>query len=360
MSAAESLIPELEDVIQHGSREKRANTLKRITSLFVNGASGYNEDHVDLFDSVFGLLIAEIEAKARAELSRRLAPVANAPTQVVRQLAKDDDIAIAGPMLMRSGRLQDADLVDIAKNKSQAHLLAISGRISIGEAVTDVLVKRGDREVARNVADNQRARLSETSFSALVKRAEADGVLAEKVGQRPDIPAHLFRELLMQATEVVQKRLLIKAKPETAAEIRRVLAEVSAEIGGAAAARDYTEAQRNVLALRQAGSFGEAELTNFAKAGRYEETVASLSLLCGIAIDVADRLLGGDRVDPVLILCKAAGFGWPTVRAIMTARPGKQGTSTQGLDEAYANFEKLSLSTAQRVVRFWQVRQSQD
>jgi len=38
------------------------------------------------------------------------------------------------------------------------------------------------------------------------------------------------------------------------------------------------------------------------------------------------------------------------------ARPSGQGTSSQGLDTAYANFERLSVTTAQRVMRFWQAR----
>jgi len=42
------------------------------------------------------------------------------------------------------------------------------------------------------------------------------------------------------------------------------------------------------------------------------------------------------------------------------ARPTARGTSTAALDAAFANFEKLSASTAQRVVRFWQVRQPED
>ena len=66
--------------------------------------------------------------------------------------------------------------------------------------------------------------------------------------------------------------------------------------------------------------------------------------------------MGGDRPDPVLILCKSAGWGWPTVRAIIMARPGGKGASSQALDAAYSNFERLSPATAQRVVRFWQVR----
>ena len=48
-----------------------------------------------------------------------------------------------------------------------------------------MLVKRGDREVISNVADNHHARLSETGLSTLVKRAEGDGELAEKVASGP-------------------------------------------------------------------------------------------------------------------------------------------------------------------------------
>jgi hypothetical protein len=49
-----------------------------------------------------------------------------------------------------------------------------------------------------------------------------------------------------------------------------------------------------------------------------------------------------------------------TARAIIAARPGGKGSSNQALEAAFANFEKLSASTAQRVVRFWQVRQPEN
>ena len=219
-----------------------------------------------------------------------------------------------------------------------------------------MLVRRGDHEVARRVAENRGARFSDDSFSKLVGRAEKDGVLAEKVGLRPDIPPRLFRDLLLKATEVVQQRLFASAKPETQAEIRRVLAKVSNEVGARAAPRDYSAAQRAVEALRREGKLDEAALVDFAKKAQYEETIAALASLCSVPIEVVDRLMGGDRPDPVLILCKSAGWGWPTVKAIIMARPGGQGTSSQGLDAAYANFDRLSPTTAQRVMRFWQVR----
>jgi uncharacterized protein (DUF2336 family) len=355
MASPASLIPELEDVLQHGSPERRVLTLQRITSLFLAGASQFNEDHVRVFDDVFGCLIAEIESKARAELSNRLAPVGNAPVQVVRKLATDDDISVAGPMLKQSRRLDETDLVDIAKTKSQAHLLAISNRTGIAEPVTDVLVKRGDRDVVRSVAQNRDAKLSDGGFSALVDRAEQDVDLAEKVGQRPDIPPKLFRDLLCKATEVVQQRLLASAKPETQAEISRVLAKVSTEVAKAGP-RDFTAARCAIETLRQEGKLGEAQLVEFAKAGNYEETVVALAQLSNVPIEVVDRLMSGERPDPVLILCKAAGWGWQTARAVIVSRPGTKTVSSQTLDNAFANFERLSPATAQRVMRFWQTR----
>ena len=355
MGAPASLLPELEDVVQHGSAEKRAETLRRITSLFLDGAPNFNDDHIALFDDVMGCLIEEIEAKVLAELSHRLAPVAHPPAGVVRALAGNDDIAVAAPLL-REGRLPDPDLLHIAETKGQAHLLALSARKGISEALSDILIARGDREVSRAIAKNAEARLSENAFSTLVKRAEQDNILAERVGLRTDIPPRLFRQLLMQASEVVQTRLLAQARPETQAEIRRILQKVTDEVGAAAAPRNYTAALATVRALHKERKLTEADIADYAKTGRYEETIAALATMCSVPVEVVDRLMSGERADPVLILARAAGFGWPTVEAIINARPGTS-PSPQVLDAARENFDRLTAATAQRVVRFWQVRQ---
>ncbi len=355
MAVPTSLLPELEDVVQHGSPEKRAETLRRVTSLFLDGAAAFGHEHVALFDDVIGCLIEQIETKALAELARRLAPVANAPTGVVHTLAENDDIAVAGPVL-RQARLADPKLTQIAATKGQAHLLALSTRAGVSEALSDILVTRGDREVARSIATNHKARLSDNAFTTLVEHAEQDNVLAEKVGLRTDIPPRLFRQLLMQASDVVQKRLLAKAKPDTRNEIRRILAKVTDEVAAKAAPRNYTAALAAVRALHKERKLTEADIAEFARSGRYEETIAALATLCAVPVEVVDRLISGERADPVLILARAAGFGWSTVREIIIARPGPK-PSSQTLDAAYENFERLTAATAQRVVRFWQVRQ---
>ena len=216
MSAHVSHIPELDDLIERGSPGKRATTLARMTAFFLDGASRFNDDHVRLFDVVFSRLIGEIESTARTELSRRLAPVGKAPIETVRRLAHDDDIAVAGPLLERADRLSDADLADIAASKGQAHLLAICARNRIAPPVTDVLLRRGDREVVHRLAENRGARLSDEGFCTLIERAKTDGVLAEKVLLRSDVPPRLFHDLLLTAADAVQRRLIASAIPARA------------------------------------------------------------------------------------------------------------------------------------------------
>jgi uncharacterized protein (DUF2336 family) len=170
-----------------------------------------------------------LDGKARAALAGRLAPVENAPAGTVRRLALDEDIAVAGPILMQSARLTTGDLVAIAKIKSQAHLSAIAGRAQLGEFVTDALLQNGDGAVVHAVAGNAGACVSESGFSILLQRAEKNGSLAEMVGLRPDIPLQPFRKLLLRASEVVRWRLLAAAPPERQIEIRRMLSLIANE-----------------------------------------------------------------------------------------------------------------------------------
>ena len=330
--------------------------VKRIAGLFADGASQFNAEHVDVFDDILCRLAPDIDAKARAELAERFAQIGNAPPKLMRKLASDDDISVAGPVLRQSSRLKDGDLVEIAGTKGQAHLAAIADRAAPAEAVTDVLAQRGDALVLQSLADNPQARLSEKAFAALVRRAAGDDDLAETVGRRRDIPAALFRDLLVRATAGVQQRLLATVRSDAPETTAREPDKVASDIARAAPGRDYSAVQNAVLEMQKTGKLGEGELAALANDKKYDETVAALSLLCGVPIEVADRLMAGDRPDPVLILCKAAGHGWPTVRSIIMARPRARAGSAQMLEAAFRNFEKLSGATAQRVVRFWQVR----
>src|SRR5262245_25972874 len=114
--------------IRNGSRMRRQEMLRQVTDLFVIGARQCTDEHVAFFDHVITRLAVDIEISARALLATRLAPIPNAPYGVIRKLAVDDSVEVAGPVLSQSQRLDDESLIEVVTTKSQEHLLAISVR----------------------------------------------------------------------------------------------------------------------------------------------------------------------------------------------------------------------------------------
>jgi Uncharacterised protein conserved in bacteria (DUF2336) len=82
-----------------------------------------------------------------------------------------------------------------------------------------------------------------------------------------------------------------------------------------------------------------------------------LSAMSGVKIGTLDRLISGDRYDPILIAGKTIGLEWATVRALILLRLGPNRTaSPTDLETARVNYARLMPSTAERVVEFWKAR----
>jgi uncharacterized protein (DUF2336 family) len=357
MTTQASLIDELERALAVGSNAQSNEMMSRITDLFMAGANRYSEDQVDLFDEVIAKLARAIEAKARAKLSIRLADVSTAPAGVVRMLAFDDDIDVAWPILKDSERLDESDLLANANSKSQQHLAAISKRRSLSEAVTDVLVSRGNRDVVHSVVRNTGARFSDAGFRLLVKRSSSDEALAMQVGARRDLPRQHFLRLLEQASATVRSRLAAE-NPTAAAAVEGVLTEV---VGGIRTetrkiSSEYATAATEVGKLKQEGHLGEAEVYKFARENRFEEAAVALSMICSVELDAVERALQDRGHEIALILAKLAGFSSTTAKAILLLKTADRGISAQDLDNALRTYEKLQLETARRVLGFYLTR----
>src|ERR1700722_2983641 len=308
MTVATSLIPGLDEIVRHGDPKRRAEAAQRISELFLHGAAHFRPDHVDLFDGFLIDLVPHTESAARASLAERLSVLANAPRKLVGQLAREDEISIAGPLLRRSPVIDDHALIEIARMRGQSHLLAISERSTLSPDLTDVIVRRGDRDTVRRAAGNAGALFSPAGYSTLIKRAGHDGVLTLAVGQRADISAPQLKDLLAGSIDIVRRRLFEVVKPARQADIKQAMSEISGVPERVESRRDFAPAQRTILALHGAGELNEGALLGFAKAHKYEESIAALSALSGVKIATLDRLISGDRHDPILIVGKAAGL----------------------------------------------------
>ena len=94
-TAGQTIVDEIETAIG-GSAAKCIETARRVTDLFLASAGRFGGEQVELFDSVLERLVKAIEQHAivdisarmaLAEISAQLAPIAQAPPSVIRQLA---------------------------------------------------------------------------------------------------------------------------------------------------------------------------------------------------------------------------------------------------------------------------------
>lgn len=351
------MIDELNDALSGKATERRGAMLLRMADLFAFGSGGFSSDQLRVFDDVFTSLVANIEIAARAALAQRLAVIPNAPQTVSQMLAFDDNIGVAGAMLEQSKQLTSEWLTDAARIKSQDHLLAISRRAELDESVTDILIDRGIRPVVLSTARNPGARISDAGYTNLLKRTDGDDEMTFCVGLRGDIPrAHLLK-LMAKASQAVRAKLAA-ANPALSGVVQETVADVASQIQvqTGAMSRSYQAAQEFIEELRTAGRLAESDIANFAKAGQFEETTAALAALCRLPIDIVERAMVQDRPETVLIIAKAIGISWPTVKAILKLRGAGLGVSPHQLEQCLGTFSRLKSSTARQVVDFQRKR----
>lgn len=353
-----NLIDELESILTSKNVSQRATVLRRVTDLFVVGSGRFSGDQVELFDEVMGKLLENVERDARAQFGSRLAKLSDAPLNTIRNLALDDAIEVAGPILQRSERLDQSTLVEAARIKGQSHLLAISGRKVLVEAVTDILVERGNQAVTSHTASNSGAQFSDFGASCLVGKALYDRNLALSIWSRPDIPRQHLVKLFSDASDALRNQL-VEADPRRAELIKTAVAEASDRIQAKARADsgDFAEARSYVGSLYLAGKLNEAQLHAFANEGSFDKVTAALSLMCDLAIGAVERAFVQQQTDQILVMARAIDLSWVSTVALLLLQAGVNGSSRQQLDQCFANFSKLQPKTAQMALQFYRMRE---
>jgi uncharacterized protein (DUF2336 family) len=357
MGLTKSYLEDLDDAILRGTEQSRTRALWHATDLLIKGR--YSDEEILTFGKVIGRLADEIEVAVRAQLSERLAHFDGAPINVIRKLAFDDAIEVAGPVLESSDRLDEETLIANAATKSQAHLLAISRRKSIGESVTDVLVTRGDQVVVNAVAGNAGARFSGSSLLHMVKRAEGDSILAEQLGLRKDVPRHLFQQLIAKASDDVRERLAHE-RPEMCEQIGSSVVDVTGTLQSmfGPASRSHFVAKRLVTAQYRQGNLNEDSIAGYARAHRIEEVTIAMSLLCTLPIDVIERALVDRSREMLLMLTKALDFSWNTTMALLFLGAKEHRITARELSDLEREFGRLNVATSRSVLSFYRSRKN--
>ncbi len=350
MTSVSAVLSELDSALLSQTEAKAADTVARVTDMFVTVAAACSDDQLGVFDVVIGRLAARVGPRARLDLSERLAELARAPRGVIRQLALDD-IAIARPVLTRSTLLGEHDLITVAAEKGQDHMLAITERPDLSANVTDYLVVKGDRVITHALASNLTALFSGRGMSLMVTRAISDEALQSALGERSDIPDPLKTNLSNAIRDSARRRIMARPVP-AALTIAQMPGD--ADLPGEA---DLRRAAIQMIEEMQAtGKLTEAVLAGLAASGKTDHTVLALSALAKISVSAAEQAINGADRDACLVIGKAMNWDWATIKALLSARPAAD-QLPHLVDRARANYEALSATTATRVLQFMRVKE---
>jgi hypothetical protein len=302
------------------SRRERQCLLRAVADMFL-AAPVRSGAETALFDDIMDMVLADVEPRARRELAERLAALDAPPQRTLRRLA-GDEIDVAEPVLRHSPALDDDDLEPIARRDSEPHLLAIAGRKSLSERLTDVLVSHGNANVAGVLAGNDGARLSAGGFSILARHAAANDNVLDLLIMRRDLPDKIATELLPMLAKSMRVRI-DKLDLELTDEVARgLVGEARTRLvdrlrSSASPARPL----QVLVELIDGGDlrFGEAVI-ELADADHLVDIAALLARRLRLRSDLVITNLFAVDVTLAMLMCRAAGLDPNAFSAVLRLR----------------------------------------
>ena len=207
-------------------------------------------------------------------------------------------------------------------------------------------------------AGNAGAKFSDFGYATLIQRSEGDSELAVCLWSRPEIPRRHLVKLFADASEAVRARF-VEANRNRADLIRDMAAAASErfQAEGRERSETYKAAHATVQALHDAGELSEERLAAFARADQFDETAIALSFMMDLPIGMIERTLVQEQTDQVLIMSRALGLSWNTVKALLRLAAEPKGISPGELEQLHLRFTRLAAGTASTAIQFYRLRE---
>ena len=172
--------------------------MRNMAKLFQHVVDRCDDEQIAKYDEVLCQLADVVEAEARADVAKLLAPLGRAPGSVVIKLA-NDEIEVAGPLLEFSSVLSDDDLIEIVKGQSDQHSFANAGRNPVTDRVGSEIAECASSDAIVRLVENQNAQIGQKTGTVLIARAESDKSIAQSLHNRKNVNWQEVHALLSAA-----------------------------------------------------------------------------------------------------------------------------------------------------------------
>jgi uncharacterized protein (DUF2336 family) len=328
--------------------------------IYVDGAP-LNPREMDIATDILRKLVREAETAVRQRMSERLAKDPRAPRDLVVALATDDEILVARPILTMSAALRDKDLIDIVRQKTRQHQIAVAARAQLSEAVSATVAESGSADVVAELLKNPSAKIADATFVYLAERSKNETELQAPLLRREDLPGEIAAR--MYAWVATELKTYIETKYKVApqvldgsliASLEEVAAEHQPEIS-------WNDAELQLAdAIRAERINDPAVLVRLLKSGHVSLFEALFARYLGIGIRLARRIIYQPDGRALAVACRAAGIERPVFAALLDLvqpPPAAAKEAAPAERSAVALFRRITSHECLDVISRWKRRE---
>lgn len=354
MASAQGEYGQLVSLAKDRAKHSRRLLVENVADLFVSKEGRLSDRERSLMSDILGKLISDVEGDVRRQLSLQLARLPEVPKDLVVRLA-NDEVDIAGPILMRSRVLQDADLLEIVKRRGHEHRLVIAMREGLGETVADALVEFGEEDVIDALINNHDAMISRQAMDYLVEESKRLDRFQEPLLHRPDLPAELAYRMYWWVSASLRKYILSEFDIDEGLVDQLIQQSATVAIDTPVPALSETEELADTLMRK--GELTERFMVQALRAGRVSLFVAGLARLCDIDKTSMHRIVFDAEGAALVVAWRACGFERQSFAAVylLTREAHDDGKTSDPnvLTDMLELFDSTTTERARAAVKYW-------
>lgn len=338
------------------SAQGRETLYRTLWDFFEQRSGMLTQAERDLMTDILRQLSREIEMTIRVELSKRLAAQPGACRELARILA-DDQIEVAFPILMESRVLQDVDLIEIVRERTQQHRLAVAMRADISGDVCTALVDCADDEVTVAMLRNTSAQIGAGLYERLSEQSRGSEILQEPLLGRPDLPAAVARRMFAWVSAALRHFIVGRFQLDTDAIDDTISQSLTATSQVAVEEPLTSPAETMVERLAREGKLTSDFLVKALRRGEIAAFEAGFAKLAGIRLQLAKRIIYEPGGEAFAIACIAGSIDRRSCLKIFElTRKAHEMPLSEAIAQADALgtfFDTTSREAAEVVVRKW-------
>jgi hypothetical protein len=306
--------------------DRDATLLRAATALFCQEPY-HDRDAIRRFEQLAIHLLPKLADSDRAYIAALLGGRSDAPTSVMRVLARDT-IEIASPVLRHSPVLSTIDLLGVIAVTGLEHHKLIAGRTDLSADVLRALA------IAR-----QRAAATKHRNQGASDQKADDAAPTAAVLQRP-IPAPIGPTM-----PTPDFGAFLASPPAHRLWILAEAASRGLAVGEVAPARHLDQMLRR--------NYAQAQIVTAAKRGDRSGILAGFSSALGLAVEIVTRLFDDYSGEPLVLMIKAAGLSVSDGNTVLLLGNKRIGESVEDFFRLAELLASLEQSTADAFVAAW-------